>query len=196
MTPLLPLLLLMAAPPKPETPPNLSVAPPPPTVTAVQIRPNPEAFAAALELHDPKEIKQVALATGMRLTLAPLDNDRKMRARRGQKISDALYEKMKAFAVEDIERTYAELAPSLHRRAATIYARYFTAAELRELKLLNAHPVMRKMQLISPAMSVDMAEFYMQAAAARDPERQRKMQEMIAQWMADERLRRTSKSST
>jgi hypothetical protein len=192
-----PLLTLLGATLTAAPPPTVFVAPVDPTrSTAAQpAKPDPEALAAALELEEPEELKR-ALATALRLTLTALDNDRKGRERRGQKIPDALYEKLKAFVVEDMTTTYDKLGPTLQLRTAAIYAKYFTAAELRELKLLHAQPVMRKMKQISPTMAVEIAEIGMREVAARAPEQRRKLQQIIDEWMAKKRLQADPKSGT
>ena len=55
---------------------------------------------------------------------------------------------------------------------AAAYARHFTAEELRELTRLQSHPVMAKLNRLTPTLSVEMAQIVAGAVTRRLPELQ------------------------
>lgn len=66
--------------------------------------------------------------------------------------------------------------------AARIYARYFTAAEIKELQVLQTHPVMVKAQQVNPAMMSELMQLGIKPAAERQPELQAKMRKLLDDW--------------
>jgi hypothetical protein len=77
----------------------------------------------------------------------------------------------------------AELRPHVLDDAARIYARYFTAEEIRELQRLQAHPVMVKFQRIAPAFLAELTQLGLDAAVRRGPELRARIDQIMAAWL-------------
>ena len=179
------LLLLLA--------PVASAPAPPDKIIRVSRTPDPQALTAALDLHGREEFKRRALEGALGLAMTVLDTDLKAREKRGFKVPQELASQLRAFVLEDLTSTFDEMGDALHRQSAAVYARHFTAGELRELKVLMANPLMRKLDRISPAMNRELAQIGMRASATRAAERRRRLKEMIDDWQTAKRLpRRTT----
>jgi hypothetical protein len=65
---------------------------------------------------------------------------------------------------------------------ARVYARYFTADELREFKRLQANPVLAKMQAVAPKMMPELLQIGLNAAAKRQPEISARIRAVVSEW--------------
>lgn len=75
-----------------------------------------------------------------------------------------------------------EMRKTALQDAARIYARYFTAAEIKELQALQSHPVMVKAQRVSPGLMTELMQLGIKPAAERQPQLQAKIEKLIADW--------------
>ena len=82
--------------------------------------------------------------------------------------------------VQDLKKTALE-------DAARIYARYFTAAEIRELQQLQTRPVMVKAQSVMPQLMPELMQIGIKAAAARQPATQERIRKLVEAWTAKQR---------
>ncbi|HEX8669873.1 MAG TPA: DUF2059 domain-containing protein [Allosphingosinicella sp.] len=85
-----------------------------------------------------------------------------------------------ALMVQDLKKTALE-------DAARIYARYFTAAEIRELQQLQTRPVMVKAQSVMPQLMPELMQIGIKAAAARQPATQERIRKLVEAWTAKQR---------
>jgi hypothetical protein len=87
---------------------------------------------------------------------------------------------LRRIILEENLRTMNGARQTLAEEAAQVYARYFTADEIRELQRLQTSPVMQKMQRIAPQFMGEMVQMGMRASAARQPEiRQRVLAALV-----------------
>jgi hypothetical protein len=70
--------------------------------------------------------------------------------------------------------------------AAVVYARYFTADELRELLRLQANPVMVKFRMIGPAFTTELMQIGVAAAARQMPEIRARVQAEVDAWATEQ----------
>jgi len=68
-----------------------------------------------------------------------------------------------------VEALIAEMRTSGLDQAARVYARYFTAAEIRELQRLQSHPVLQKMQRLGPQFLGELNQIGLAMSARRVP---------------------------
>lgn len=81
-----------------------------------------------------------------------------------------------------VEQLIVELRPTVLDDAAHVYARYFSADEIRQLQGLMTHPVLVKMQSIAPQLSSDLTQIGIAAAARRLPALREHVREVVQEW--------------
>ena len=81
-----------------------------------------------------------------------------------------------------IEQMIVEMRPTVLDDAARVYARYFTADEIRQLQGLMTHPVLVKMQSMAPQLSNELMQIGVAAAARRLPALQDRLHEVVQEW--------------
>jgi hypothetical protein len=81
----------------------------------------------------------------------------------------------------------ADMKKTALNEAALIYARYFTAAELKELQALQTHPVMAKVHRVAPSMTSELMQIGIRASEARQPQLQAKIQKLVDDWQQKRR---------
>ncbi len=86
---------------------------------------------------------------------------------------------IRAIVIEDVSGIIAEMKLTALDQAAAIYARYFTADELRELERLQSNPVMEKFRRIAPGFITELTQVGIAAAAERMPALQAKVRAAI-----------------
>ena len=97
-------------------------------------------------------------------------------------LPDEVEAEIRTIMREHVERMIAEMRPTVLEDAARVYARYFTAAELREVGRLMGHPVMAKMQLVGPQLTTELMQIGVAASARRIPELMAQVQSAIEAW--------------
>lgn len=153
----------------------------PPPVVATE--PDPAALAEARGLmHDldfEAQMVRTAREAGER-TFATMM--REIPARSGEQIPAELRERVRAVLMQNVARVIDEMRPTALEDAARIYARYFTADELREIRRVQTNPVMMKMQRLSPQLLAELMQIGIAASARHMPEVTAQVQRVIAQW--------------
>lgn len=91
--------------------------------------------------------------------------------------------------MEHVARTLAEMRPTALDDAARVYARYFTAAEIRELRQLQTSPVMIKMQRVAPRFMSELMQIGVAASARHMPEADAELRREIEAWQHDQNSR-------
>lgn len=160
----------------------VAVAPPAPNQSV-----NAEAMAAALDLVDQNDVEKQMMATGMLVADAAMKSQLEAFRKQGIDLPAELVVQLRKLVLDDSTAMIGELAKTVRADTALVYARYFTAAELRELKVLQSHPVMRKVQALTPQMAVELSKIGMDKAAERQPDMQRKIQALVEKWMAEQK---------
>jgi hypothetical protein len=111
--------------------------------------------------------------------------------RQGKPMPADLKERVSRITMENVEELIAAMKPTALDDAAAIYARYFTAEELRELIRLQDHPVMVKWKRIAPAFTVELMQIGVAVLAQHQPAMKARVQAEVAAWEQDEALRVT-----
>lgn len=148
--------------------------------------PSSEAVTAALELFSDLDLEQQMLAgiaqgidVSLQGQLAALQAD-------GRDVPEKVVIRLRELLGEEGKLVVRDMMPTIRMEYAAIYARRFSAAELRELKKLQDHPVMKKAQRLMPEMFGEMGRIGMKAAAARQPALKKKIDQMLVELMAEE----------
>lgn len=149
---------------------------------------DPEALAAALALFDGMDLQDQLLASALHMVKAAIDTRMETLSAQGTDLPETLTEKLRAFMYEETRLMVEEMAPTYRQDAAAVYARHFTAEELRELKLLQERPVMQKMERLAPSLMAELGKIGMRVAAERSDEMERKAVELVEQWLAEETM--------
>lgn len=147
-----------------------------------------DTLAAALALFDGQDVDGQLLASALHMAKASMEADMESLKAKGIDMPQSLTERLSALIYEETKLMVEQMAPTFRQDAAAIYARYFTAEELRELKRLQEHPVMKKMEGLAPSLMAELSKIGMRAAAERMPEIERKSQELVEQWLSDESM--------
>lgn len=100
---------------------------------------------------------------------------------------DDLRNELRRLVAGSIQEIAGELKKTALDDAAHIYAKYFTAAEIRELQAIQRNPVMAKANKVMPAMQVELASIGVKAAAGRQPAMQRQVKDIIERWLQKNR---------
>ena len=171
-------LLVQAAPP-----PVVEITPAPPAALSA---PAPEAMEAALALFDDMDLEKQMMAGFGRVMDASLQTQLEAFRAQGTELPEKVVVRLRGLLADQGKLIVADLLPTIRPQMAAIYARRFTAQELRELKRLQAHPVMKKAQLLAPEMLAEMTSIGGKAAAARSPELKQKVEKMVREVIAEE----------
>ena len=89
---------------------------------------------------------------------------------------------VRAIMQRHVDSMISELRATSLDDIARIYARYFTADELRELQRLQSHPVLVKMQRVGPQFIAELTQIGMAASARRVPAMNREVQAAFEAW--------------
>ena len=111
-------------------------------------------------------------------------------------VPEELEAEVRSIVRDNVERMIAEMRPTVLEDAARIYARYFTAAELRELQQLMTHPVMARMQQVGPQLTTDLMQIGIAASARRMPELMASIQSAIEAWQQRQPAHREAAPAT
>lgn len=153
------------------------------SAAAAQPAPDPAAVAAARELLAATgfetQMEQSALQN-VQATFATVVEAREKDL--GRPMPQDLKAGILALLEADTRAVVAEMKKTALGDAALVYARYFTAAEIRELQALQTHPVMTKAQKVGASLMTDLMQIGIKPAAERQPELQAKIQKLIADW--------------
>jgi uncharacterized protein len=171
--------LAAAQPAAPVATPPVTFAPAP--AGAV----DPAAFAAARELliatHFDDQVRAMTEQVTERSIATILAQ---FRANTGTDFPAELETMMRRLLREHNDAVLAALRPHALDDCARLYARYFSADEIRELQRLQTNPVMMKFQRIAPQFVAEASQLAMPEVLRRMPELQRRIGAAIDEWLA------------
>ena len=117
-----------------------------------QVEPTADAIEAARHLLRSADFNAQFAATARQTAEACFDAvTRQLQQQYGTEFPDAMMARFRAIMREHTEQVIADMLPTALEDSARVYARYFTAAEIRELESLQSRPVLVKMQRIAPS---------------------------------------------
>ena len=102
--------------------------------------------------------------------------------RTGAPMPADLRQRFERIMIEDVDALVADLKPTALDDAAAVYARYFTAAEIQELRRLQDNPVLVKFKTIGPSFMTELFQIGAAAAAARMPDLLAKLKTEVESW--------------
>jgi hypothetical protein len=112
----------------------------------------------------------------------------------GSAMPDDLKASIRAIVIDDVQGIIADMKLTALDQAAAIYARYFTADELRELERLQSVPVMEKFRRIAPGFITELTQVGVAAAAERMPAMRAKIRAAIEEYERSKTLPRPGRS--
>lgn len=107
-----------------------------------------------------------------------------MSREQGRPVPEDLKRSVRAIIVADAEKLIADMKTTALDRTAIVYARYFTADELRELERLQTNPVMEKYRRIAPGFVSELAQIGVAAAAERLPALRARIEAAVKEWQS------------
>lgn len=150
---------------------------------AQQREPDPAALDAARDLLAASDFEAQVESSSRQVVEATITTMlAELEAQHGEPYPAALEDEIRQILREHNEALLAEMRPTMLEESARIYARYFTAEELLELRRLQSHPVMVKFQRIAPQFTTEMSQIGVAEATRRLPELQRRIAEAMADW--------------
>ena len=160
-----------------------------PPSASQEVEIDPAAIAAAREMiaatDYQSQIRNAAQLTAQSTFSTVLQQ---IETQHGIVVPQELEAELRVILQDHVEAYVASLNETILEDSARIYARYFTADELRELQRLQTHPVMMKFQRIAPQFMAELNQVGMAEAVRRLPELERRVGEAVAEWMARQRL--------
>jgi hypothetical protein len=178
---------LAAAPPAALPPPVVTMPPPPAARPAVDAAAMAEARAL---LHDMDFDGQLE-STARRAAESTFDTMlRELQARYGGEVPAELRARVHALLMENVTQLIAEMRPTALDDAARVYARYFTADELREIRRIQTEPVMLKMQRLGPQILPELMQIGVAVSARHMPELAAALRRVVEQWQSEQAARR------
>ena len=157
-----------------------------PTAADAATAPSEETVAAALALFETADFEELVRSSVMHMTQAGIDGEMELLKAKGVEMPEDLLTRLRELVFTEAGELVADMMPTLQLDAAMIYTRYFSLEELKELRLLQEHPVMRKAEKVAPQMMADLSKIGMEAAIARQPAMEEKIEALIEEWLAKE----------
>ena len=159
-----------------------AAAPAPPAASAPV---DPAALEAARSLLRASGYESQMEQTGRQNAAATFETMMATLARqKAEPIPEDLKATVRAIIMEDVEGLIAEMKLTGLDKAAAVYARYFTADELRELERLQSVPVMVKFREVGPSFMTELTQIGIAAAAERMPAMREKIRIAVEAWAA------------
>jgi hypothetical protein len=184
-------LACVAAPVAAQNSAPVAVAP----VAAPGAQVDPAALEAARALLKASGFDSQMERTARQSAVATFDTMMEALARQqGTTIPDDLKASVRAIMVEDVEGMIADMKLTALDQAAAIYARHFTADELRELERLQTNPVLVKFREIAPGFMTELGQIGVAAAAERLPALQAKLRAAVEEYKRTKTLPRAGRS--
>jgi hypothetical protein len=166
--------------------PVAAQSPPPPVVTLTA--PDPAALDAARDLLRSVNFEGQMEQTAQQAARATFDTIiAAEEARQGESMPADLKAAVQAVIAAQTSELIVEVKKTGLEDAARIYARYFSADELRELQRLQTNPVMKKAQSVGPTLLIELSQIGVRAAAARQPRVKAALDRVVADWAAKQR---------
>lgn len=108
---------------------------------------------------------------------------------RGQTMPADLKASIRTIMLDGAHEAVVRMKPTARRDAALVYARYFTAAELIDLRRLQAEPVMAKAQKIMPVMMGELMQIGLRSSMQGLPDVRAKIVAAVEAWGKTQRKR-------
>ena len=159
-----------------------------PALAAADDAPDPAAVAAARDLlvsSDFEAQMERTAATVMAATLHTVLEQAE--AAHGVAIPDDLKRRVRAILDQHRRDLMAAMKPNALEDAAMIYARYFTAADIAEIKRFQTSATGIKMQAVTPMLMAELSQIGMREASRLRPALEASIQSEIQSWAADQR---------
>ncbi|MDX6284409.1 MAG: hypothetical protein QOH03_5480 [Kribbellaceae bacterium] len=154
---------------------------------AAQRADDAEAFAAARELLRATNFNSQVRATAEQVTDRTITTImEQFRSQQGRAFPPALETELRQILREHNDALLTAIEPTALDDAARIYARYFSAEEIRELQRMQTSPVMIKFQRVMPQFFAELTQISAGEAMRRMPELRRRVDEAIERWIAQE----------
>jgi uncharacterized protein len=147
---------------------------------------DPDAVAAARELLRATNFEQQLPAMTDQMSNTIMNQMMAQARADGRPLTPRMEAELRRIMVEENRTTMTGARTAMAEDAAQIYARYFTADEIRELTRLQTAPVMQKMQRVAPQFMSEMAQMGMRASAARQPEIRQRVTAALERIRAEE----------
>jgi hypothetical protein len=171
-------MLLFAAQPGPAP----AAMPAPSAVPAPTAQ---DAMEAARELLRDAHFEDRMLETALRMSGISFDTIVAAKeAELGEALPEDLKFTVKRIVLEETSRTIEQIKPYALDEAAQVYARHFTADELRELARLKSNPVMMKAEQLAPQLFTELSQIGLKEAAANQTTVDERIKAAIADWLA------------
>jgi len=104
----------------------------------------------------------------------------------GTTIPAELRARVHAVMLENLAQVVDEMRPTALEDAARVYARFFTAAELQEIRRIQTNPVMAKMQRLAPQLMNELMQIGIAASARHMPDMMARLQQVYEQWRREQ----------
>jgi uncharacterized protein len=152
-------------------------APPAPAANA-----DPDAIAAARELLGALNYDDQFAVTARQTSESTLTTMLRELSSQQRALPVELEAEFRTIMRDHVEQMIVEMRPTVVDDAARVYARYFTAGEIRQLQELMTHPVLAKMQSIGPQLSNELLQIGVAASVRRLPALQERLREVVQEW--------------
>jgi len=174
----LPILMLTLAPPATAAQPAAPATPRAPAAEA-----DPEALAAARALLQATDFDRLFRESARLTAIASFGTMiAAMEEQHGRDFPPDLEQELRQILDEHVQQTVEVALRTALEDSARIYARYFSAAEIRELQRLQTNPVMIRYQQIAPQFMAEMTQIGIAADAARMPQLMARINEAVTAW--------------
>jgi hypothetical protein len=155
--------------------------------TDIASTPSKEAIAAALPLFDSADLEEQMLSVALSKGEADFNAELEALKERKIDISDELAAKLKEVTLNEIRDAISDIMPTIRLEAATIYARYFSVEELKELKVLSTHPVLQKMEKLSPQIMTELTKIGLKAGIARRTSIEERLTQILEDYLESQK---------
>lgn len=161
-----------------------------PAPSAPRLTPTAEALAEADALLTATKFEEQMTQTA-RLTAGQTMNTvlAQAEARVGERMPADLRADFERIVGETMDRIIERLRATARPQVARIYASYFTAPELRELRALLSSPVMVKLTAVTPQLTAELTQVGMASALAEQESMEARLEAAVTDWAARERAR-------
>jgi hypothetical protein len=165
----------------PSDPPLVTVI-----VPAAPAQPDVETLAAAREmLRGGGDFERQFLQTAQLSSQASLATMIEVvETRRNVDLPPELEAELSRIVADHVGTMTREILPAVLEDSARVYARYFSAEELRELNRLMRTPVLVRMQQVAPQLLTELQQVGVRAALGRQPELERRLTDAVGRWLS------------
>ena len=156
---------------------------------APQAEPSPEAVAAARDMLRSMNFETQMEATARQSSDATFTTIiDQIEAQTQAEVPPDLEAQLREISRQHLESAMAEMRLTALEEVARIYARYFTAEEIRELQRLQGNPVLQKMQRLAPQFVTELSQIGVAAAARHLPEMMQRVSAAVAAWQENHQV--------